>query len=175
MLRLLVFLSFARASADRAGAALRSSLPSSVAMSVPHRRLGEATYAKMDKVSTDLFSMTYGAVVTQVLRDYESVDASNEQLEKMGYNIGVRLIDELLAKTHLPTCGNFIETAEIVAKVGFKMFLGVNAEVANASQSEFSVQLAENPLAEFVELPKEYAELRYSGVLCGVIRGALEV
>jgi hypothetical protein len=36
--------------------------------------------------------------------------------------------------------------------------------------------LADNPLADFVELPEEYkGELRYSGLLCGVIRGALEM
>jgi len=35
----------------------------------------------------------------------------------------------------------------------------------------------ENPLAEFVELPEDSAmsELWYSNILCGVIRGALEM
>ncbi len=31
------------------------------------------------------------------------------------------------------------------------------------------------PAADFVELPASYAELRYSNILCGVIRGALEM
>lgn len=36
--------------------------------------------------------------------------------------------------------------------------------------------LTDNPLADFVELPEEYrGELRYCGLLCGVIRGALEM
>jgi len=37
--------------------------------------------------------------------------------------------------------------------------------------------LDENPLAEFVELPEEVLEggLWFSNVLCGVIRGALEM
>jgi hypothetical protein len=36
--------------------------------------------------------------------------------------------------------------------------------------------LTDNPLADFVELPDEYkADLRYSALLCGVIRGALEM
>jgi len=29
------------------------------------RRLGDATFSKVDKVSAELFSLTYGAVVTQ--------------------------------------------------------------------------------------------------------------
>lgn len=35
--------------------------------------------------------------------------------------------------------------------------------------------LTDNPLADFVELPDEYRSLRYSNVLPGVIRGALEM
>lgn len=35
--------------------------------------------------------------------------------------------------------------------------------------------MTDNPLADFVELPEEYrAELEYSALLCGAIRGALE-
>ena len=43
--------------------------------------------------------------------------------------------------------------------------------------SYFSLILDENPLAEFVELPDEALQggLWYSNVLCGVIRGALEM
>jgi len=41
------------------------------------RRLGDATFSKVDKVSAELFSLTYGAVVTQLLKDYEDVAAAN--------------------------------------------------------------------------------------------------
>ena len=47
------------------------------------RRLGDATFSKLDKVSAELFSLTYGAVVTQLIKDYEDVQATNAQLEKM--------------------------------------------------------------------------------------------
>jgi len=45
-----------------------------------------------------------------------------------GYNIGVRLVDEFLAKSNLQSCVNFRETAQVIAKVGFKMFLGIAAD-----------------------------------------------
>ncbi len=35
--------------------------------------------------------------------------------------------------------------------------------------------LTDNPLADFVELPEEYRELKYCNVLAGVVRGALEM
>jgi hypothetical protein len=43
--------------------------------------------------------------------------------------------------------------------------------------SSFTLTLDENPLAEFVELPDDALEggLWFSNVLCGVIRGALEM
>ena len=94
---------------------------------------------------------------------------------RRGYNIGVRLIDEFLAKAQVGQCGNFTDTAEVIAKVGFKMFLGITADVVGASSHEFCLQLPENPLAEFVELPEQYGSLAYNNMLCGVIRGALEM
>ena len=94
---------------------------------------------------------------------------------RRGYNIGVRLVDEFLAKAQIGTCQSFQETAEVIAKAGFKMFLGVSAEVVGASATEFRLQLTENPLAEFVELPEQYGSLAYSNLLCGVLRGALEM
>lgn len=57
------------------------------------------------------------------------------------------------------------------------MFLGVPA-VAGAWSSDkktFGLMFEDNPLAEFTELPENCKALWYSNVLCGVIRGALEM
>eukprot|EP00959_Pyramimonas_sp_CCMP1952_P402982 8444140-Pyramimonas_sp.AAC.1 len=68
--------------------------------------------------NAELFTLTYGAMVRQLLIDNEdNVEAVNVQLEKMGYNIGVRLIDEFLAKTSTTRCNDFRETAEVIAKM----------------------------------------------------------
>ncbi len=142
-------------------------------------RLGEAAWQKMPKVNAELFSLTYGSMVAQVIRDYEEVDKINIQLEKMGYNIGVRLIDELLAKSGIgsgPPC-TFRETADVICKIAFKMFLNINAEVINwePNDSAFTVAFGENPLSDFVELPSHLHDLKYLNILCGVIRGGLEM
>lgn len=67
--------------------------------------------------------------------------------------------------------------AENIAKIGFKMFLGITTEVSSWSADEktFTLLLSENPLTEFVELPPLYSNLCYSNIICGVIRGALEM
>ena len=62
------------------------------------------------------------------------------------------------------------------------MFLGVTADVSGWSGPEtgsagsaFTLVLNENPFSEFVELPPQYANLHYSNILCGVLKGALEM
>jgi hypothetical protein len=76
------------------------------------------------------------------------------------------------------------DTAEVVAKAGFKMFLGIPCEVSNfnADGKAFSLIIYENPLAVFVEIPSTSDEFRgeelngicYSNIYCGIIRGVLE-
>jgi len=132
-------------------------------------------------------------LVVQLIQDYEDYAEVNKQLEKMGYNIGTRLIEEFLAKSSLGRCADFKEVGEIIAKVGFKSFLNITPNITHAQPqpltspatkttgaspgSMFSLTFDDNPLAEFVELPEEALEggLWFSNVLCGVIRGALEM
>ena len=61
--------------------------------------------------------MTYGALVVQLIQDYEDYAEVNKQLDKMGYNIGTRLIEDFLARSSLGRCSDFREVGEVVAKV----------------------------------------------------------
>lgn len=142
-----------------------------------HTRTGESIYNSMEKINSELLSMTYGAMVTQLVRDYKDLRVVNAELEKLGYNMGVRLVDEFLAKSNLQSCVNFRETAQVVAKIGLKMFLGITADVTKWREDGRACSLVfkGNPLAEFVELPVELGELEYNLALCGAIRGALHM
>jgi hypothetical protein len=75
---------------------------------------------KIDKVSAELVTLTYGTVVAQLCKDFDSDYAEvNRQLDKMGYNIGLRLVEDFLAKASMTmSCTNFRETAEVISKVG---------------------------------------------------------
>lgn len=68
--------------------------------------------------SGELFSLTYGALVAQLVRDYEKDEDINQQLDKMGYNIGVRLIEDFFARSQQGRCHDLKETADVLAKVG---------------------------------------------------------
>ncbi|KAJ1422547.1 putative transport protein particle component Bet3 [Ochromonadaceae sp. CCMP2298] len=140
-------------------------------------RLGEQVWNKMPKVNAELLTLTYGSLIVQLIKDIEDVNQVNEQLEKMGHNIGIRLVDEFLAKSGVTNCSNFKETADIISKVAFKMFLGIVPTIAhwNKENTAFSLIFNDNPLIDFVELPPQYQNLQYCNILCGVIKGALEM
>jgi len=166
-----------------------------------YKAIGEDLWkGRTEKINAELFAMTYGALVVQLIQDYEDYSEVNKQLDKMGYNIGTRLIEDFLARSNLGRCTDFRETGEVIAKVGFKSFLNVTPTVVHSpsqpppvpsrsstpagqqqqpavSQPYFTLTLDENPLAEFVELPEDALEggLWFSNVLCGVLRGALEM
>lgn len=120
--------------------------------------------------------MTYGSLVSQLLKDYENVEDVNKQLDRMGYNIGLRLIEDFLAKTSSPRCLDFKDVAEKI-QTAFKMYLSVSTTISNWSTAndEFSILIDSNPLTDFVELPDNLTNLKYCNMLCGVIRGALEM
>lgn len=168
-------------------------------------------------MNAELVTLTYGTIVAQLCQDYDSdYTEVNKQLDKMGYNIGMRLIEDFLAKSNVGRCANFRETADMISKVrrrerhtkeavatlccegrypsvylgcadrgysiqvGFKIFLNITPTVTNwtSDNNQFSLIFDENPLADFVELPDDgraQDELWFSNILCGVLRGALEM
>jgi hypothetical protein len=52
-----------------------------------------------------------------LIKDTDNAEEVNALLDKMGYNIGCRLIDEFFAKSpNQSLCADFKETAEVIAK-----------------------------------------------------------
>lgn len=139
---------------------------------------GNALWSKIPKANAELFALTYGALVTELLRDYgeDNIDKVNEQLDRMGHSIGMRCVDEYMAKSYtymaeggygggggsggsggppgsgnvgskggsgssnvsIMACTTFLDTAEVLAKSAFKMFLGITADVVVTSSSSKS-------------------------------------
>ena len=144
--------------------------------------------SRVEKINAEVVTLTYGTIVAQLCRDLtlpntaQKTDyaAVNHELDRMGYNIGLRLVEDFLAKSNTGTCNSFRETAEIISKVGFKIFMNITPLVTNWNQENkaFTLVFEENPLSDFVELPDDgraQDELWFSNILCGVIRGALEM
>lgn len=65
--------------------------------------------------------------MAQLCHDYDGdYTEVNKQLDKMGYNIGLRLIEDFLARSNVGRCANFRETADMVAKVS--LVFNMNSE-----------------------------------------------
>ncbi|KAK1442171.1 trafficking protein particle complex subunit 3 like protein [Babesia gibsoni] len=139
-------------------------------------KLGNSTFAKMEKINSELLALTYGSIVCQLVKDVEFTEGVNAQLVSMGRNIGLRLVDEVLANMGSISCNDFRATVEAVAKIGLKMFLGINADVVAVPEEKdhYHILFKDNPLDQFVELPDNLSGLNYSNIICGVIQGALE-
>ncbi|WFD42856.1 hypothetical protein MPSI1_001506 [Malassezia psittaci] len=143
-----------------------------------YKTVGEELWKQSgNKVNLELFTLTYGSLVVQLIKDYEDYEQVNLQLDKI----------------NLPRCTDFREVAEVIMSFASNSNADEpagDASIRNSSTThaaagepdssnakEFSLLLPENPLAEFVELPAEALQggLQYSNVLAGVIRGALEM
>eukprot|EP01130_Rhizamoeba_saxonica_P003268 TRINITY_DN1396_c0_g1_i1.p1 TRINITY_DN1396_c0_g1~~TRINITY_DN1396_c0_g1_i1.p1 ORF type:complete len:198 (-),score=52.10 TRINITY_DN1396_c0_g1_i1:84-641(-) len=134
-------------------------------------------FKREDKINGELLTLTYGSMVCQLVKDMDSISDVNDQLHRMGVNIGVRLIDEFLALTQQPRCKSWEETAEVISYAGFKVFLGVTGQITHmdVEKKKFRIVLDDNPLIDFVELPDTLVqELQYNNILCGIIEGALK-
>jgi trafficking protein particle complex subunit 3 len=62
--------------------------------------------------NSELLTLTYGALVSQMLRDYDNVDDVNKKLEQLGYNMGMRIIEDFLSRTNSARCLDMNSTAE---------------------------------------------------------------
>lgn len=93
--------------------------------------------------------------------------------------MGKRMIDEFLARSMKPyNCKDFHTTMDVLSKQAFKMFLGATGECTNweVDGKACSLIIKDNPLSDFVVLPAGYMNsLWYSNILCGLIRGSLEM
>ena len=137
----------------------------------------------VEKINAEFLTLTYGSLMVRLIKDYEKPEEINDQLEKMGYNIGIRLIDDFLAKTCIDSPKTFDEAISIISKEAISYYLGYGAKYEliksdNMSDSnqqyEYRIYFNENPLNDYVELPDKFKGLWYSNMICGVIRGAME-
>lgn len=138
-------------------------------------QVATALWQKQAKCNAEFFALTYGALVAELLRDLEDAAQITAELDRMGHSIGVRCIEEVLAKTNAST-KSFAETAELM-QTAFRMFLGLSMDAKVISETSYLLSFPDNPLAIFVELPPPASEnkLEYSQLLAGMVRGMLEM
>ena len=140
--------------------------------------------SQVEPLNSIFLTLTYGSLMVRLIKDYEKPEEINDQLEKMGFNIGIRLIDDFLAKSCIDPPKTFDEAISIITNKALKFYLDIGAKceliktdnnmIDTNQQYEYRIYFSENPLNDYVELPDKFKGLWYSNMICGVIRGALE-
>ena len=80
------------------------------------KTLGDDLWKKTDKVNSELFVLLYGSLVANLVREYPNdMEYINAQLDKMGYQVGIRLVEDFLARSGIVTkCITFQDTVEVL-------------------------------------------------------------
>ena len=97
-------------------------------------------------------------------------------MDLLGFNIGTRLADELLAKLPLSSTEiNFRSGVEEVVRPGMQLAFGVKTDVkAWGDQYKMAVlSLENNLLTRFVTFPTAKQVPQLCQLFCGIIRGVL--
>ena len=139
---------------------------------------------RSEKVNGEFVILTYGALVAQVCQDFPDPHEATRQLERIGRNIGYRMIDDFLAKAMnvglFGYSGGYpkrdLKCVCEYLRLAFRYYLSVDATVTmEGDEREANFTLDCNPFQEHVEIPAELkSELQYSALLCGIVVGALE-
>jgi hypothetical protein len=154
---------------------MASSASTSASTSKTINAQANALWQKQPKANAEFFALTYGALVAELVRDLEQTTEIQAELDRMGHSIGIRFIEEVLAKApELKVSQQFMESVDVV-KVAMKLFLGVTVEIVTSGEDQYIVKMNENPLMVFVELPEDRQDLQYSQLLAGMLRGMLEM
>jgi hypothetical protein len=57
--------------------------------------------------------LTYGSLIAQLIKDSDgNAEEVNKGLDRIGYNIGMRIIEDFLARTGYGRCNDLRDTAE---------------------------------------------------------------
>lgn len=124
-------------------------------------QVGTILWQKQSKCNAEFFALTYGALVAELLRDIEDPVAITNELDRMGHSIGVRCIEEVLAKVSsvsqqlqpsVAMYKTFPDTSDLI-QTAFRMFMGVPTEAKAISDTSYTIAFTDNPLSIFVELP----------------------
>lgn len=157
----------------------------------PSNSLWDDLCKRSEKVNGELVVFAYGALVSQVSLDYPDPQEASKQLDRIGMNIGHRIIEDFLSKAM--SVGAFglngtypkgdLKCICEYLKQAFRYYLSSSVVISIPSEpidqeqkEEAILTLDHNPFQQHVELPIHLKDgLIYSAVLCGIIRGSLEM
>jgi hypothetical protein len=128
------------------------------------------------QIKVELLTFTYGTLLVRLTKDIKDINELNTKIELIGYDIGKRLIDDLI--DDYPRGLDPSDQNKLMEKLICQLaqyYLGIIGNYSQTGENEFHLKFTENPISLFVELPESLEGLCYSNIICGIMRGMLEI
>ena len=129
---------------------------------------------KQNKV--ELLTFMYGSLLVRLTKDIKDINELNKKIELIGYEMGKRLVDDLIDDfQRVIDVSDQNKLMEKLITQLAQFYLGIIGTYNQVSEKEFHLIFPLNPISFYVELPESLNDLCYSNIICGMIRGMLEI
>ena len=126
-------------------------------------------------IKVELLTFMYGTLLVRLTKDIKDINELNTKIELIGYDIGKRLVDDLIDDFQRVDTSDQNKLMEKLICQLAQYYLGIIGNYSQTGEKEFHLIFTENPISLYVELPESLEGLCYSNVICGIMRGMLEI
>ena len=127
------------------------------------------------KIKVDLITFMYGTLLVRLTKDIKDINELNTKIELIGYDIGKRLVDDLIDDIQRVDHSDQNKLMEKLICQLAQYYLGIIGNYNQVGENEFHLKFNQNPISLYVELPEYLEGLCYSNIICGIMRGMLEI
>jgi hypothetical protein len=126
-------------------------------------------------IKVELLTFMYGTLLVRLTKDIKDINELNKKIELIGYDIGKRLVDDLIDDFQRVDQSDQNKLMEKLICQLAQHYLGIIGNYNQVGENEFHLKFNQNPISLYVELPESLEGLCYSNIICGIMRGMLEI
>ena len=136
----------------------------------------ESSYLERKQIKMDLITFMYGSLLVRLTKDIKDINELNKKIELIGYDIGKRLVDDLIDdfQRNLDVSDQNKVMEKLICQLT-QYYLGIIGKYNQTGEKEFHLTFTQNPICLYVELPESLEGLCYSNIICGILRGMMEI
>ena len=127
------------------------------------------------QIKVELLTFMYGTLLVRLTKDIKDINELNTKIELIGYDIGKRLVDDLIDDIQRVDHSDQNKLMEKLICQLAQYYLGIIGNYNQVGENEFHLKFNQNPISLYVELPEYLEGLCYSNIICGIMRGMLEI
>ena len=136
----------------------------------------DAIFMEKKQNKVELLTFMYGSLLVRLTKDIKDINELNKKIESIGYEMGKRLVDDLIDDFQRGL--DVSDLNKLMEKLIIQLaqyYLGILGSFNQVSEKEYHLIFPENPISFYVELPESLDGLCYSNIICGMLRGMLEI